>query len=136
MVIAQTISKNLVSCKGFMGTKCSRNVKDVISWKQYVSVKLQQVKPISRLRMPVVMCVITLTPNSKLLKHGQLKSFSIKSNRKAMSRNWGNQKANPALKTKREINTYYKSTKYNENKLLTERAAIFQKVATQQPKLN
>ena len=33
-----------------------------------------------------------------------------KSNRKAMNRNWGNQKANPALKTKREINKYYKKT--------------------------
>ena len=31
---------------------------------------------------------------------------------------------------------YYKQTKYNENKLLTERAAISQNVATQQPKLN
>ena len=53
-----------------------------------------------------------------------------------MNRNWSNQKANPALKTKREINKYYKKTKYNEDKLLTERAAISQKVATQQPKLN
>ena len=42
----------------------------------------------------------------------------------------------PLLKPKREINKYYKYTKYNENKLLTERAAISQKVATQQPKLN
>ena len=33
-------------------------------------------------------------------------SYSVywyKSNRKAMNRNWSNQKANPALKTKREI---------------------------------
>ena len=60
----------------------------------------------------------------------------FKTNRKAMNRNWSNQKANPALKTKREINKIYKLTKYNENKLLTERAAISQKVATQQPKLN
>ena len=59
----------------------------------------------------------------------------IESNRKAMKRNWSNQKADPALKTKMG-NKYYKKTKYNENKLLTERAAIFQKVATQQPKLN
>ena len=59
-----------------------------------------------------------------------------KSNRKAMDRNWSNQKTNPALKTKRELNIYYKYTKYNENKLLTERAAISQKVATQQPKLD
>ena len=44
-----------------------------------------------------------------------------KSNRKAMNRNWGNQKTNPALKTKTG----------NKNKLLTERAAISQKVATQ-----
>ena len=34
--------------------------------------------------------------------------FKKKSNRKAMNRNWSNQKANPALKTKREINKYYK----------------------------
>ena len=50
-------------------------------------------------------------PNAKLYcvhlnkftfdKHNQ-------SNRKAMNRNWSNQKANPALKTKREINKYYK----------------------------
>ena len=60
-----------------------------------------------------------------------------KSNRKAMNRNWGKQKANPALlKPKREINKYYKLTKYNEKKLLTERAAISQKVVIQQPKLN
>ena len=31
-----------------------------------------------------------------------------KSNRKAMNRIWSNQKANPALKPKREINKYYK----------------------------
>ena len=31
-----------------------------------------------------------------------------KTNRKAMNRNWSNQKANPALKPKREINKYYK----------------------------
>ena len=30
----------------------------------------------------------------------RLPSYTIKSNRKAMNRNWGNQKANPALKTK------------------------------------
>ena len=42
----------------------------------------------------------------------------------------------PHLKPKREINKYYKKTIYNENKLLTERAAISQNVATQQPKLN
>ena len=59
-----------------------------------------------------------------------------KSNIKANNRNWSNQKANPTLKPKREINQYYKLTKYNKNKLLTERAAISQKVATQQPKLN
>ena len=40
------------------------------------------------------------------------------------------------LKPKREINKYYKWTKYNEKQLLTEQAAISQKVATQQPKLN
>ena len=50
---------------------------------------------------------------------------------KVMNRNSSNQKANPALKPKPEINKYYKQTKYNENKLLTERAAISQKVATQ-----
>ena len=33
-------------------------------------------------------------------------------------------------------NKYCKLTKYNENKLLTDRAAISQKVATQQLKLN
>ena len=59
-----------------------------------------------------------------------------KSNRKAMNRNWSNKRQIPLLKPKREINKYYKLTKYNENKLLTERAAISQKVATQQPKLN
>ena len=33
---------------------------------------------------------------------GEMKVFETfdKSNRKAMNRNWGNQKANPALKTK------------------------------------
>ena len=36
------------------------------------------------------------------------KNSANKSNRKAMNRNWGNQKANPALKTQREINKYYK----------------------------
>ena len=42
----------------------------------------------------------------------------------------------PLLKPQREVNKYYKWIKYNENKLLTERAAFSQKVATQQPKLN
>ena len=59
-----------------------------------------------------------------------------KSNRKAINRNWSNQRANPALKTKSGKNKYDKQKQYNEDKLLTERAAISQKVATQQPKLN
>ena len=50
-----------------------------------------------------------------------------------MNMNWSDQKANPALKTKTEINEYYKKTKTMNNKLLTERTAISQKVATQQP---
>ena len=53
-----------------------------------------------------------------------------KSNSKAINRNWSNQRQIPLLKPKREINRYYKLTKYNKNKLLTERAAISQKVAT------
>ena len=35
-------------------------------------------------------------------------SFKRESNRKAINRNWSNQKANPAPKPKREINKYYK----------------------------
>ena len=50
-----------------------------------------------------------------------------------MNRNWAIKRQIPLLKPKREINKYYKLTKYNENKLLTERTAISQKVATQQP---
>ena len=38
------------------------SVNDVIPWKQYVSVKLQQVKPIHRLRMSNGMHVTILTP--------------------------------------------------------------------------
>ena len=53
---------------------------------------------------------------------------SLKSNRKAMNRNWSN-------KTKTG-NKYYIQTKDNENIWPTERAAIYQKVATQQPKPN
>ena len=53
-----------------------------------------------------------------------------------MNRNWGNQKTNPALKTKLEYNQINKSTKYNEDKRPTEWAAISQKVVTQQPKPN
>ena len=34
--------------------------------------------------------------------------LQYKSNRKAMNRNWSNQEPNPAPKTKREINKYYK----------------------------
>ena len=50
---------------------------------------------------------------SNLCKRGNLrvKRFYInisKSNRKAMNRNWSNQKGNPALKTKREIIKYCK----------------------------
>ena len=41
---------------------------------QFVSVKLQQVKPMRRARMSAVMRVINLTPSSKLLTHGQSKS--------------------------------------------------------------
>ena len=36
------------------------------------------------------------------------KNSANKSNRKAMNRNRSNQKANPALKSKRNINKYYK----------------------------
>ena len=36
------------------------------------------------------------------------KGLKGKSNRKAMNRNWSNQKANPALKTKAGNNKYYK----------------------------
>ena len=53
-----------------------------------------------------------------------------------MNRNWGNLKANPALKTKMGNNKNHKYTKYNENKWPTEWAAISQKVATQQHNLN
>ena len=53
-----------------------------------------------------------------------------------MNRNWSNQKANPALKTKAGNKNILQIDKMQENKLLTERAAISQKVATQQPKLN
>ena len=42
----------------------------------------------------------TATVSIYTMKFGQ----PNKSNRKAMNRNWSNQKANPALKTKREIN--------------------------------
>ena len=52
-----------------------------------------------------------------------------------MNRNWNNQKANPALKTKTGNKQILQIDKKNENKLLTERAAISQKVATQLPKL-
>ena len=51
-------------------------------------------------------------------------SLKSKSNRKAMNRNCSNQKPNPALYPKREINKYYKKTKDNENIWPTERAAI------------
>ena len=53
-----------------------------------------------------------------------------------MNRNRSNQMAKPALKTKMGNNLNYKQTKYNENKWLTEWAAISLKVATQQPKPN
>ena len=53
-----------------------------------------------------------------------------------MNRNWGNQKANPAPKTETGNKYILQIDKYNENKLITERAAISQKVVTQQPKLN
>ena len=43
---------------------------DVISWKHYVSIKLQQIKPIHRLRRSACMRITILTPGSKLLKHG------------------------------------------------------------------
>ena len=43
---------------------------DVISWKHYVSIEVQHVKPIHRLRMPAGMRVTILTPGSNLLKHG------------------------------------------------------------------
>ena len=42
----------------------------------------------------------------------------------------------PLSKPEWEITTKYKYTKYNENKWLTEWAAISQKVVTQQPKPN
>ena len=43
-----------------------------------------------------------------LISSSELSDDSVsKSNSKAMNRNWSNQKANPALKTKREINKYY-----------------------------
>ena len=58
------------------------------------------------------------------------------SNKKAMNRNYSNQMANPTLKTKMGNNQNHKQTRYNENKWLTEWAAISQKVVTQQPKPN
>ena len=51
-----------------------------------------------------------------------------------MNRNCSNQKPNPAIKTKGEINIYYKQAKDNENICPTEQAASFQKVASQLPK--
>ena len=38
------------------------SLNDVISWKHYVTIKLQQVKPIHRLRMPAGMHATILTP--------------------------------------------------------------------------
>ena len=37
------------------------NTNDVFSWEQYASVKLQQIRRIHPLRMPVGMCVTILT---------------------------------------------------------------------------
>ena len=42
------------------------------------------------------------------VKHVEPPTPRCKSNRKAMNRDWCNQKANAALKKKREINKYYK----------------------------
>ena len=60
------------------------------------------------------------------------KEYKSKSNRKAMNRNWAIKSQIPLLKQENKKN--YKYTKYNDNIWLTERAAISQKVATQQPK--
>ena len=59
-----------------------------------------------------------------------------KSNRKAMIRNWSDQKANPALKTKTGNKQILQTDKIQWEQMLTEWAAISQKVATQQPNLN
>ena len=61
---------------------------------------------------------------------------TYRSNEKAINRNQSNQMANPTLKTKMGNNQNHKQTRYNENKWLTEWAAISQKVVTQQPKPN
>ena len=59
------------------------------------------------------------------------------STRKAINRNWSNQKPHLTLKTKK-INNLKNTNrpKYNENKWPIEWAAIFQKVSTQHPKQN
>ena len=50
------------------------SLNDVISWKHYVSVLLQQVRPIYQLRTSAGMRVNSLTPSNKLLKYDQLKA--------------------------------------------------------------
>ena len=57
-----------------------------------------------------------------------------KSNEKAMNRNWGNQKTNPALKNKLGNNQNHKYTKYNEHKGQLSVQLFPKKVVTQQPK--
>ena len=44
-------------------------------------------------------CVMKTSTCVKVV-YSLIVSYSYKSNRKAMNRNWGNQKPNPALKTK------------------------------------
>ena len=48
----------------------------------------------------IVSAIAKLIMENILYQLVSLKVFSSKSNRKAMNRNWSNQKANPALKTK------------------------------------
>ena len=59
-----------------------------------------------------------------------------KSNKNAINRNWSYRNPNFALKTQVGKITKIRQSKYNENIWSTKRAALSQKVATQQPKPN
>ena len=46
------------------------SVNNIITWKQYLSVIKQHVRPVHLLRIPAGMRVSMLTPSGRLLKHG------------------------------------------------------------------
>ena len=78
------------------------------AWKRSLKNEDKNVPPDEKFIQMLKQNKLTNSIVYKILMQKQEIKTANKSNRKAMNRNWSNQKGFPLLKPKREINIYYK----------------------------